>query len=167
MTQPSQWESIQRFLGQEALALDTRDWDVWLELYLPSCEYWIPAWRSDGKLVTDPHTELSLIYYPNRVGLESRVFRVRTGRASSAAPSVRTSHINQLVAVDAEGSADAGAVLVRSHWSVHSVLENRVAHYFGYAHYRLVAHGDSWRIASKKTVILNDMIHEVVDFYNV
>lgn len=157
------WASVQEFLGKEALLLDTRDWDNWLALYLPDCEYWVPAWRSNGTLVTDPARELSLIYYPNRVGLESRIFRIRTGRASSVAPSLRTNHIAQLLEVKQEGSA----ALVRSNWSVHSVLENRVAHYFGYAEYLLQPHGDSWQIGRKKTVILNDMIHEVVDFYNI
>lgn len=157
------WESVQRFLGLEATLLDNKDWDRWLELYLPLSEYWIPSWRTDGKLVTDPRTELSLIYYPNRLGLESRVFRIRTGRASSAAPSLRTSHLNQLV--DLRWEEDAA--LIRTHWSVNSVLENKVANYFGHAEYVLMPDGDSWRISRKKTVILNDMIHEVVDFYNV
>jgi benzoate/toluate 1,2-dioxygenase beta subunit len=157
------WESVQRFIGKEALLLDTRDWDRWLELYLPDCEYWIPAWRSNGTLVSDPSRELSLIYYQSRIGLEARVFRVRTGRASSADPAIRTVHLPQLVSADEKNDA----VHARSNWIASSVLEGRVATYFGHAEYVLQAEGGDWRIRSKKTVIANDVIHQVLDFYNV
>lgn len=159
----STWESVQGFIGKEAVLLDTKDWDRWLELYLPDCEYWIPAWRSNGTLVTDPSRELSLIYYKNRVGLEARVFRIRTGRASSANQAPRTIHLPQLVSAEVKDDA----VHARTSWIANSVLEGKVAAYFGYAEYVLQATGDDWRIRSKKTVIVNDIIHEVLDFYNV
>ncbi|MGI4860945.1 MAG: aromatic-ring-hydroxylating dioxygenase subunit beta [Janthinobacterium lividum] len=162
-TEASAWERVQRFIGRESLLLDTRQWDEWLELYAADCEYWIPAWRTDGTLVTDPHRELSLIYYPNRVGLEGRVFRIRTGKASSAAPAPRTSHVVQLVDLVEENSA----FRARTSWTVSSVAENRVATHFGYASYVLEARDATFAIKSKTTVIANDMIHEVLDFYNV
>ncbi|MDB5784440.1 aromatic-ring-hydroxylating dioxygenase subunit beta [Caballeronia mineralivorans] len=159
----SEWERVQRFIGREAMLLDTRQWDKWLELYGADCEYWIPSWRSDGQLVTDPHTELSLIYYPNRVGLEGRVFRIRTGKASSAAPSPRTAHVSQLVDLSVEDSL----LRARTNWTVSSVAENRVTTHFGYSLYVLEARDATLAIKSKTTVIANDMIHEVLDFYNV
>lgn len=157
------WLSVIEFLGVEASALDRRDWDRWLALYSPDCIYWLPAWRSDGGLVEDPKTELSLIYYSSRVGLEGRVFRVRTNRAASAQVLPRTLHMLNPVAVE---RSEQGLRL-RSHWTVHSTYETRVASYFGYADYELVADGASWLIRSKKTVLLNDRVHEVLDFYNV
>jgi benzoate/toluate 1,2-dioxygenase beta subunit len=160
----SPWESVQRFLGREALLLDSKEWDGWLDLYLPESQYWIPSWRSDGKLVTDPKRELSLIYYANRVGLEGRVFRIRTGRASSTVPAPRTAHVSQLLDINMD---DDGAAHVRTNWSTQSISEGRVAQYFGYADYILQPDGDSWKIRSKTTVLMNDMIHEVLDFYNV
>ena len=157
------WHSVVRFLGVEAVALDDRDWDRWLSLYTPDCTYWLPAWRSDGELVEDPRTELSLIYYNSRVGLEGRVFRVRTHRAASAQVLPRTLH--QLTPVSVEETATG--LSVRTNWTVHSVYESRVATHFGYALYELVADGPGWLIRSKKTVLLNDRVHEVLDFYNV
>lgn len=53
-----------------------------------------------------------------------------------------------------------------SNWTASTVVENRATMYFGNAHYRLRQVDGAWRIAKKKTVILNDMIHEVVDFYH-
>lgn len=157
------WHSVVEFLGVEATALDGRDWDRWLALYTPDCTYWLPAWRSDGELVEDPKTELSLIYYGSRVGLEGRVFRLRTHRAASAQVLPRTLHMLTPVSV---GHAEFG-LSVRTHWTVHSAYESRAATYFGYALYELVPQGSSWLIRSKKTVLLNDRVHEVLDFYNV
>jgi benzoate/toluate 1,2-dioxygenase subunit beta len=161
--QTSVWETVQRFIGRESLLLDTKDWDAWLELYASDCEYWVPAWKTDGKLVSDPRTELSLIYYPNRVGLEGRVFRIRTGKASSAAPSPRTSHVSQLVDLNVEDTL----VRARTNWTVSSVAEGRVTTHFGYSTYALERRADTFAIKSKKTVIANDMIHEVLDFYGI
>ncbi|MGI4855895.1 MAG: aromatic-ring-hydroxylating dioxygenase subunit beta [Janthinobacterium lividum] len=159
----SAWERVQRFIGKESLLLDTRQWDQWLELYAGDCEYWIPSWRTDGTLVKDPRNELSLIYYPNRVGLEGRVFRIRTGKASSAAPAPRTAHVSQLLELTEEDAR----FHARTSWTVSSVAENRVATHFGHATYVLEARDETFAIKSKTTVIANDMIHEVLDFYNV
>lgn len=157
------WHSVTQFLGVEALSLDTRDWKRWLSLYTPDCTYWLPAWRADGELVEDPKTELSLIYYNSRVGLEGRVFRIGTKRAASAQLLPRTLHMLNPVAIE---RCEQGLRL-RTHWTVHSNYETRVASHFGYAEYELVADGESWLIRSKKTVLLNDRVHEVLDFYNV
>jgi benzoate/toluate 1,2-dioxygenase subunit beta len=159
-----QWHSVIEFLGVEAQALDSRDWDRWLSLYLPDCTYWLPAWRSDGELVEDPKTELSLIYYDSRAGLEGRVFRIRTNRAASAQVLPRTLHMLNPVSVE----KNAQGLQLRTHWIVHSAYETRVSTCFGYALYDLVPDGvSSWKIGSKKTVLLNDRVHEVLDFYNV
>lgn len=157
------WHSVTQFLGVEALSLDSRDWTRWLSLYTQDCVYWLPAWRTDGELVEDPKTELSLIYYNSRVGLEGRVFRIGTNRAASAQVLPRTTHMLNPVAIERAGQD----LKLRTHWTVHSVYETRVATYFGYAEYVLVPDGASWLIRSKKTVLLNDRVHEVLDFYNV
>src|SRR6266436_3052967 len=47
----------------------------------------------DKELVTDPQTEISLIWYGNKGGLEDRVFRIGTERSSATSlPEPRTSH---------------------------------------------------------------------------
>lgn len=157
------WQAVVEFLGVEALALDDRDWDRWLSLYTADCTYWLPAWRGDGSLVENPKTELSLIYYSSRIGLEGRVFRLRTNRVSSAVTIPRTVHASQPVAIE---RTEQG-LKVRTHWTTHSVYDDRVATYVGYAFYELVQDAGSWRIRSKKTVLLNDRVHEVLDFYNI
>ena len=71
-------EQVRQFLYYEARLLDDRQWDDWLNCYSPQVVYWMPAWGDDDKLTRDPQREISLIYYPNRDGLEDR----EIGRAS-------------------------------------------------------------------------------------
>lgn len=78
------------FLYREARLLDDRQWDEWLECYSPKVEYWMPAWDDHDTLTEDPQSEISLIYYPSRDGLEDRVFRIKTERSSASTPEPRT-----------------------------------------------------------------------------
>ena len=90
---PLSVEDVRQFLFAEARALDDKDWDTWLAFYVPNAEFWMPSWDDDDKLVSDPQTEISLIYYGHRGGLEDRVFRIRTERSSATSlPEPRTSH---------------------------------------------------------------------------
>ena len=71
-------EEVQQFLYREARFLDDKEWEKWLALYAPDAEFWMPSWDDDDELVTDPQTEISLIWYGNKGGLEDRVFRIGT-----------------------------------------------------------------------------------------
>ncbi|MGE8542178.1 MAG: aromatic-ring-hydroxylating dioxygenase subunit beta, partial [Acinetobacter sp.] len=73
-------EKIAQFLYSEARFLDDEQWDDWLSCYAPTASFWMPAWDDDDKLTEDPQSEISLIYYPDRQGLEDRVFRIKTER---------------------------------------------------------------------------------------
>ena len=70
-------EDLRQFLYREARFLDDKEWENWLALYASNVEFWMPSWDDDGQLVTDPQTEISLIWYGNKGGLEDRVFRYR------------------------------------------------------------------------------------------
>jgi hypothetical protein len=86
-------EDATQFLYREARYLDDRDWDAWLSLYADDAEFWMPSWDDDDKLTEDPQTEISLIWYGHKGGLEDRVFRIRTERSSATSlPEPRTSH---------------------------------------------------------------------------
>lgn len=160
MAETARWASVSRFLGHEALYLDSKNWDAWLDLYAQEAEYWVPAWDDDGLPTTDPRREISLIFYPDRTGLEDRVFRIRTGRSASASnPPPRTCHVVQLLQVDAVGER----VHARTNWTVHSFKQGETTTYFGWAEYELAPHGDSWRIARRVAYILNDIAKTVID----
>jgi len=67
---------INAFLYYESRLLDDEQWDEWLECYSTDSEFWMPSWDDNDQLVTNPQEEISLIYYPDRQGLEDRVFRM-------------------------------------------------------------------------------------------
>ena len=115
-TDHHEWNEVTVFLGKEAQFLDERNWDAWLDLYLPEAEYWVPAWDDDGQLISDPQTEISLIYYPNRGGIEDRVYRIRTGRSSATMPLWRTTHLFNLLSIEKTSSG----LSVKTNWQVHS-----------------------------------------------
>ncbi len=158
-------EDARRFLYREARLLDDRDWDAWLALYAPEAEFWMPSWDDDEELVSDPQTEISLIYYGHRGGLEDRVFRIRTERSSATSlPVPRTSHnIANVEVVGQTGSQ----VELRFNWVTYSYRYKTVDTYFGTSFYTLDIAGPEPAITRKKVVLKNDYIHHVVDIYHI
>ncbi|MCV5804541.1 benzoate 1,2-dioxygenase small subunit, partial [Escherichia coli] len=67
----------------------------------------------DDQLTRDPQKEISLIYYPNREGLEDRVYRIKTERSGASTPEPRTTHI--ISNVELMGESDEG-LEVRYSW---------------------------------------------------
>jgi benzoate/toluate 1,2-dioxygenase subunit beta len=55
-------EDLRQFLYREARFLDDKEWESWLALYAPDAEYWRPSWDDDDQLVTNPQTQISLIW---------------------------------------------------------------------------------------------------------
>ncbi|GAA2258123.1 benzoate 1,2-dioxygenase small subunit [Streptomyces amakusaensis] len=158
-------ETVRRFLYREARHLDDREFEKWLECYHPDAEFWMPAWADDDEPTRDPQSEISLIYYANRGGLEDRVFRIRTDRSSATSlPEPRTSHNITNVEITA---ADGGLVEVRFNWFTLYYRYQSVDTYFGTSFYRIDFTAADPLITSKKVVLKNDYIHHVVDVYHV
>ena len=159
------YETLQAFLFREARLLDDKQWDEWLTLYRPDAEFWMPAWDDDGKLVNDPHGEVSLIYYANRNGIEDRVFRIKTERSSATSlPEARTSHnISNIEILDQA----AGTCRVRFNWVTFSFKYKTTDSHFGTSFYTLDTSGESPLIAKKKVVLKNDFIRHVIDIYHI
>src|SRR3954470_24584264 len=111
------YQALQAFVYGEARALDEHRWADWLPDYADGAGFFMPSWDDDDKLTTDPHNEVSLIYYPSRQGLEDRVFRIQTDRSSATTPDTRTGHSIHNVEVL---SRDAGSCKVTFNWTTHS-----------------------------------------------
>ena len=157
-------EEIRAFLYREARLLDDEQWDEWLECYSPSARFWMPSWDDDDQLITDPEREISLIFYPNRQGLEDRVFRIKTERSSATMPDTRTSHnINNVEVVSSEGDV----VTVRFNWHTLSHRYKTDFSYFGMSRYIIDFSGDKPRILDKYVVLKNDYINQVIDIYHI
>ena len=156
---------IEDFIFYENRLLDDRKFEEWLELYREDAEYWMPAWDVDDTLTQDPQKEISLIYYPNRGGLEDRVFRIRTERSSATSiPEPRTGHYASNVEILERRD---GEVDVRYNWISYYFRYNTTDHYFGTTWLTLDVTGETPKIAKKKVVLKNDYIHHVVDIYQV
>lgn len=155
---------VEDFLYREARLLDDRQWDEWLALYSPQVEYWMPAWDDDDQLVDDPQQHISLIYYPNRDGLEDRVFRIKTERSGASMPEPRTSHNIANVEITAERD---GELDVRFNWFTLSHRYKDTLTFFGTSYYSLDVRGPSPLITRKKIVLKNDYIRQIIDIYHV
>jgi benzoate/toluate 1,2-dioxygenase subunit beta len=157
-------EKISAFLYREARLLDDRQWDEWLTLYSPKAVFWMPAWDDDDQLVEDPQQHISLIYYPNREGLEDRVFRIKTERSGASTPEPRTNHAisNIEVVEEREGQID-----LRFNWHTLSHRYKKTDSFFGTCFYTLDTSGDEPLILNKKIVLKSDYIHQVIDIYHV
>lgn len=157
-------DEVCAFLYREARLLDDRLWDEWLECYSEGVEYWMPAWTDDDALTTDPQSEISLIYYANRQGLEDRVYRLKTERSSASTPEPRTAHFiaNVEVLENREGQLD-----LRYNWHTLSHRYQQTAQFFGTTFLTLEVTGLDVRILKKKIILKDDYIHQVIDVYHV
>jgi benzoate/toluate 1,2-dioxygenase beta subunit len=158
-------EAIHQFLYREARLLDDKDWDAWLSCYATDAEFWMPSWDDDETLVSDPQTEISLIYYGHRGGLEDRVFRIKTDRSSATSlPEPRTSH--NISNVEILEQTDSTCSL-RFNWVTFSFRYKTTDTYFGTSFYTLDTSGTQPLIKNKKVILKNDFIHHVVDIYHI
>lgn len=156
--------SVSNFLLLEAKLVDSRKWDDWLELFAEDAEYWIPAWKSELEPTVDPNTELSLIYYNSRLGLEDRVFRLRTEASSASIPLPRTCHLVTNIEVEEQ---DINLCLARANFHALSYRFGETQSFFGTYDYHLAMVEKNWRIKRKRITVLNDVIDTVLDFFNV
>jgi len=158
------YQDILAFVYGEARALDEKRWDDWLACYAQDVEFYMPSWDDDDKLTTDPHNEVSLIYYPSKQGLEDRVFRIKTERSSATMPDTRTGHaINNLEVLEQDDSR----CVVTFNWVTHSFRYDIIDVYFGSSEYTIDTRGDKPLIKRKYVVLKNDYIHHMLDVYHI
>ncbi|QRX81678.1 benzoate 1,2-dioxygenase small subunit [Glaciimonas sp. PAMC28666] len=155
---------ISSFLYYESRLLDDEQWDEWLDCYHLDAQFWMPSWDDDDKLVTNPQREISLIFYPNRQGLEDRVFRIKTERSSATMPDTRTCH--NIANVELE-TQDGDTCTVRFNWQTLSHRYKTNYSYFGMSRYVIDFSGDSPKILNKYVVLKNDYINQVIDVYHI
>ncbi|HBX54998.1 benzoate 1,2-dioxygenase small subunit [Pseudomonas sp. UBA2684] len=158
------YEHVRDFLYREARYLDDKDWHSWLELYAPDCTFWMPAWDDNDELTEDPQSEISLIWYGNRGGLEDRVFRIETERSSATIPDTRTSHnLSNLEILERSDEQ----IRLRFNWHTLSFRYKSVNNYFGTSFYTLDVRGANPLIRHKKVVLKNDYVRQVIDVYHI
>lgn len=163
MSQDLQQAAI-ALIVSEGVYLDQREWDKWLDLYTEDASYWIPAWDDEYTVTNDPNTQLSLIYYGNRSGLEDRVFRLKTERSLASTPLPRTCHMTANYRFEQQGDNE---LKVHSSWVTYSYRLKVSTHFFGHQEHRIKRTEGGLKIAGRKITVLNDMIANVMDIYSV
>lgn len=158
------YETICAFLYREARLLDDRAWDEWLTCYAKDVTYWMPAWDDNDQITEDPHTQISLIYYPSREGLEDRVFRIKTERSGASTPEPRTSHnVTNVEVLEVRGEE----LDVRYNFNTLNHRYKVTDNFFGTVFATLRRSGDQLLISAKKIVLKNDYIRQVIDVYHI
>ena len=157
-------ERARELVMLEGYLLDHREWDRWLDLYAEDASYWVPAWKDEYRVTEDPQTELSLIYYPNRSGLEDRIFRIRTNKSLASTPLPRTCHMTSITRTKA---LEDDVVQVDANWAVHVCRMEKVHCFFGQQTHILRLIGDNLKIASRRTIVANDIVPDVLDIYSI
>jgi benzoate/toluate 1,2-dioxygenase beta subunit len=162
------YQKICRTLYQEARFLDDRQWDEWLACYTEDVTYWMPAWDDDDTLTDDHESQISLMYYPDRGGLEDRVFRIKTERSGASMPEPRTNHNVTNVEILAEReSANGNEVDIRYNFNTLSHRYKVTDQYFGTMYVTLREIDGRLLISHKKIALKNDYIRQVLDVYHV
>ena len=159
-------EQAAAFLFQEARRLDTHEWDAWISMYREDAVYWLPAWRDEYETTADPQTEVSLIFHNTRLGLEERIARIESRKSITALPLPRTSH--QISNVELRDVRPAH-IETEASFAVH-VYDPRTAKEhtrFGRYEHVISREQDTWRIAKKKIILVNDKVPTVLDFYSI
>lgn len=156
--------AVSQFLYKKSELCDKYDWDAYIELYDEDSEYHIPQWIDDHNYVQDPNQGLSYIYYADRSGLEDRVFRIRTGKAASATPLPRTFHSINNVQVKMQ---ENNLIEARVAWHTLYNRQGLEGCFYGHATYLLRKTEKTFKICRQHSILLNDKIDSVLDFYHV
>ena len=158
------YDAIQAFLYHEARAQGEKRWTDWLACYADDVDYFMPSWDDDDTLTTDPHNEVSLIYYPSKQGLEDRVFRIETDRSSASTPDTRFNRAISNIEILAQ---DETRVDLCFNWTTHNFRYDITDVYFGTARYLIDTTGPKPLIKKKYIVLKSDLIHHMLDVYHI
>jgi benzoate/toluate 1,2-dioxygenase subunit beta len=148
---PVDRQRIENFLYREARLMDEHAYDAWLALWTDDALYWIPCNEDDF----DPERHVSIVY-ENRARLEDRIARLKSGAAYAQDPKSRLSRIVSNVEIEGENDFET---IVHSTFNVSALRRGRMDIFAGRAIHKLRHQGDSFRIAYKKVLLINnDMV---------
>ncbi|SRR5579884_1005093 len=139
---------VEQFIYLEARLADENRYDEWLALWTEDPLYWVPCGRDD----IDPKREVSLIY-DDRTRLETRIARLKSGVAHAQEPKSRmrrvVSNIEMEEGANGEITVFANFMLAELRRGVQDVFAGRTI-------YRLRPAGDSFKLAYKKVLLVNN-----------
>jgi len=139
--------SIESFLYREARLMDAHAYDEWLALWDEDATYWVPCNADD----IDPAQNVSIIY-DRRGQIRARVQRLKeTSWLREQAPRLKRVVSN----IEIEPSGD-NELLVSSAFILAELRHHSQYLWAGSTTHKLVPNGDSFKIKSKKVLLLNN-----------
>ena len=154
---------VTRLVYREAMLLDRRRWDDWINMFTEDAVYWVPAWKSEEETTDDPDGQLNLIYLRNRGGLEDRVFRIETRDSYASVPLDRTVHVVSNILIESETGHE---IEVTANCLVHTYGKKGSMTRGGLYDYTLRRVGGALKIARKKIVFIDDRLEGPIDVYH-
>lgn len=145
------YRAVEQFLYREARLADENLMEEWVALWDEDALYWVPCNKDD----VDPTRELSIIY-DDLPRLKLRVARVtKTAMAWTQEPRSRNRRLVSNIEIRL---GEDGLVHTRSNFHLTELRANRrePVVWVGATEHRLRAHGNDFRIAYKKVLLLNN-----------
>ena len=140
-------------LYREARLLDDRRFQEWLAMLDENAAYWIPC-NGEG---SDPNREISLVF-DDRKRLTNRIGRLESGLAHAQNPPSKTKRLVSNVQIE---NANENAATVLSGFILCELRRGKERVFAGRYEHRLRLSNGTWKIASKKVVLMNN--DEVID----
>ena len=139
--------TIEQFLYREARLMDEGRYDEWFALWAEDANYWIPANEDD----IDPTRHVSILY-DDYQRLSERIERLQSGTVLAQEPKPRMRRLISNIELLTEGNeievgSNFSLGLIR--WGSHQTWVGRSIH-------RLRPKDDSFVIASKKVLLINN-----------
>jgi 3-phenylpropionate/cinnamic acid dioxygenase small subunit len=140
-------------LYREARLLDDLRHQEWLAMLDENATYWIPC-NGEG---TDPNREISLVF-DDKHRLTDRIGRLQSGLAHAQNPPSRTKRLVSNVEIE---NVTENAATVLSGFILYELRRGKERVFAGRYEHRLHLVDGTWKIASKKVVLMNN--DEVID----
>ena len=140
-------------LYREARHLDDLRYQDWLAMLDENATYWIPC-NGEGN---DPNREISLVF-DDRKRLTDRIGRLESGLAHAQNPPSKTKRLVSNVQIE-NATEDAATVL--SGFILYELRRGKERIFAGRCEHRMHLVDGTWKIASKKVVLMNN--DEVID----
>jgi 3-phenylpropionate/cinnamic acid dioxygenase small subunit len=140
-------------LYSEARLLDDLRHQEWLAMLDENATYWIPC-NGDG---TDPNREISLVF-DDKHRLTDRIGRLQSGLAHAQNPPSKTKRLVSNVQIE---NATENTATILSGFILYELRRGKERVFAGRYEHRLHLVDGTWKIASKKVVLMNN--DEVID----
>ena len=142
----------ERLIFREAVCTDENRYEEWLSLWTSECLYWVPSNSDD----VDPRTHVNIIY-DNRVAMEARIARLKTGAAWAQDPPSKMRRVIGNIEIEADGED----LVVWSNFILTELRRSKQDTFAGRTLHIMRREEGQLRIAMKKVLLVNN--DEVID----